>query len=319
MVRGVAGFLLAVAVLWAQNDCSHCDRKYDNAAFMIGKDRAISVGGDRALMINKPENLSVIAYNRFLNLYLIQSKDRKNLVEFKYPFTEKQMTLFNEKGFKDVELIKRQCGLRSFGEIDQKVKDFSILSGMCCKSFGLVSTNGKVIDSEYIKDFLKRQDALYGDIGLRFDDKMRVEYIDPYIAPQIEKGAKIQGFETLRDLEDRILFAKPGSSVKLRYEDSSGKIRTTHFSVKQRFGGGMVSDSFLERFGILFSDDLRIVWINPESKARKAGLKVGDLLKNIDLHEVSTPEEVKTFLTDTPKDRYNYMWERKGFYFFVAL
>ena len=82
----------------------------------------------------------------------------------------------------------------------------------------------------------------------------------------------------------------------------------------------MVSDTFLERFGIYFDPSLKIVRIVPGSQAQKRGLKKGDRLLMIDGKKCGSRGDVREILSgyatggELPE---RFLWERNDFQFFL--
>jgi len=292
-------------------DCAHCEGKFNEAFFTYNGVKALYIGNNQAISIKNPKKN--YRYNPFLHLYLIEGVSHTQSVSIKYPFAEENAGLFQKnKAPVDTRLTK-QCALRKFAQSSQKAAPFSIFSGLCCDVLALSNASGAVIDAKYLNDFITRKSSIYGDIGVRFNEKLEAVHINPYYETGFQKGEKVTG-ESLCGLEEKILFAKPNSVLQIQSSTTTKRVK-----VFQRKGGGFVSDTFLEQFGMQFDAKLTITYVSDNSLAKQKGFKAGDRLLQIDDKAVQTHYDVRQYLTDMPKKSYNYLIERDDFQFFIRI
>lgn len=314
MKQFVLVVLLSLGLL--ASDCEHCEGKFTDAFYTINTVDALYLGNQKSLTIANPGVDAV--YNRFLGIYLIKGRSHSQSVDTIYPFKETKAGLFaSGKINTDVNFTK-QCGLREFVNVAKKIEPFSILSGICCHLLAVANQNGYLIDAKFIEDFVQKENIHYGDIGVRFNEKMEVIYINPYYATSLQVGDRVNNFGSICQLEDRIVFAKSQENISLRVNRTNQNL-TYNVQVYQRFGGGLVSDTFLEQFGLRFSDNLTIIAIEDGSIAHQRGLKVGDRLLRIENHPVANANDVKGFFTYNPQSKYSYLIDRDNFQFFIEI
>jgi hypothetical protein len=305
------GVVLLLGVFVYATDCAHCEGKFKEAFFTYNGVEALYIGNNQALSIKNPKKN--YRYNPFLHLYLIEGVSHTQSVSIKYPFAEEDAGLFQKnKAPTDTHLTK-QCALRKFAQSSQKAAPFSIFSGLCCDVLALSNASAAVIDAKYLNDFIARKSSIYGDIGVRFNDKLEAVHINPYYDTGFEKGDKVTG-ESLCGFEEKILFAKPNGVLEVTVNAKPKRV-----TVFQRKGGGFVSDTFLEQFGMQFDAKLTITYVSDDSLAKQKGFKAGDRLLQIDDTAVRTQYEIRQYLTDMPKKSYNYLIERDDFQFFIRI
>jgi hypothetical protein len=85
---------------------------------------------------------------------------------------------------------------------------------------------------------------------------------------------------------------------------------------QQRYGGGQMSDTFLESKGIYLDEKLTIKSLDKEFQ--KYGLLVGDRLLEVNKVGVKTQEELRSYLENF-KDYSALLFERDNFQFFVNI
>jgi PDZ domain-containing protein len=268
-------------------------------------------------------NAKVIKYDPFLSLYLIE--DRK---KFKHPFKiNNHLSLgvasVNKNRAIEGRINKRQVGLNSFATFSEKVYTPSLLLNSCCALEGIVTPKG-IIEKAYIERFLKSKKSSYGDIGIRVTDKKRavvINRVNPFIKdnPFLEGDivVSIDGKKVYSSalLIKKILFSKIGSYHKLKVKRAS-KYVYYKVQVKKRYGGGYISDTFLEQKGIYFSHNLTVLKIANEFEGY--GLKVGDRLMQVNGTKVTDIADIREHISDF-KYFASLLFERDNFQFFVNI
>jgi hypothetical protein len=268
-------------------------------------------------------NAKIIKYDPFLSLYLVE--DRK---KFKHPFKiNNHLSLgvasVNKKRAIEGKIVKNQIGLNSFATFSEKVTAPALLLNSCAALEGLVTPRG-IIEKEYIERFLNSKSSQYGDIGIRMRDEKGLAVVDrvnPFMKDnKFKKGDLIIALDgkKVKDsaiIMKKILFSKVGSSHKVKVKRGS-KYLTINVKTKKRYGGGYVSDTFLEEKGIYFSQDLTIMKIANEFNSY--GLKVGDRLIQVNAKEVSNTTDIAKHISDF-KFFASLLFEREQFQFFVNI
>jgi C-terminal processing protease CtpA/Prc len=222
---------------------------------------------------------------------------------------------------------QRGVGLNIFFEQNSKTPPNSMISCLCCDIYGIGIGDGKFISSNFIKRFLKTKSVSYGDIGVRFAKRGKrviVVSVNPMFKNQkLRVGDIIKKIDGRRvrkvaDVEDYILFQKVGKSVKLTFSRDN-RVLTRKIKVAKRYGGGELSDSFLESKGIYFDKNLRITSIRKGSFAQKSGLHIGDKLLQIDRVGVSNQDDIRNIFSKLKKKEINLLFDRSDFQFFVKV
>lgn len=272
---------------------------------------------------NAKPNANILKHDPFLNLYLI--KDDK---KFKHPFrTNYKLSLgssaVTSKMVIEGKILKKQIGLNKFATFNETVPTPSLLLNSCCALDGLITPQG-IIQKEYIDNFLNSKELEYGDIGVRVDDEKNliiVQRVDPFDnSMKFKKGDCIISIDNYKvknsaEFMRKILFSKLNKKIKVKIKRDS-KFLTIDTTIKKRYGGGYISDTFLESKGLYFSDDLTILKIGDEFK--KYGLLVGDKLLQVNSKEVSTIDGIRENIDDF-KHFASLLFTRRNFQFFVNI
>ncbi|MEA3331586.1 MAG: PDZ domain-containing protein [Campylobacterota bacterium] len=275
----------------------------------------------RILFSTSIVHAKILKYDPYLSLYLIEDKEG-----FKYPFKiNYNLTLgtagVDKKMAIEGKILKRQVGLNSFAKYSEPLFVPSLLLTSCCSLEGIVTSKG-IIEKEYIDRFVNVKKVSYADIGIRVEDKNKdivVNAINPYMKGNPFKlGDFILEFDgkkvkTSAVLMRKILFSKIGSIHKVKVKRGR-KVLTLKVKGKKRYGGGYLSDTFLEFLGLSFDKNLYIVKI--EKKAEKYGLKLGDRLLQINQTDIFNEEDIIKTILQT-KNSSNLLLQRDGFQFFV--
>jgi len=303
---------------------SSCIAKVKDSS-TIGKTYiSIPVKANKLLVYsNCNPDAKILKYDPFLSLYLIE--DRK---KFAYPF-EVNMRLqlgsaiVNNKTAKEGRILKNQIGLNQFARYSEKLKTPAIISSSCCSLEGLATPEG-VIQKEYLKRFLSKKPVSYSDIGIRVkneDGFVIVRASNPYLQNNpFQKddcivafdGKKVKAASTLMR---NILFSKIGSKHKVKIK-RNGKFMTFKVVSSKRYGGGAISDTFLEHKGIYFNKNLEIVKLSQHFKSY--GLLLGDRLLQVNGVNVKNQAELLHYIEDF-KDFSSLLFERRKFQFFVNI
>jgi len=265
----------------------------------------------------------IIKSDPLLGLYLVEDKK-----SFRYPF---RLNRHHSLGVAAVDkslsiegkIERNQLGLNSLASFSDAQSSPSLLLTSCCSLEGIVTPRG-IIQKVYIKRFLNSTDVTYGDIGVRLKDKKTcvvVSASNPFIKNNSFKkgdcilefdGKKVKSSSTLMQ---KILFSKVGTTHKVKIKRDS-KILNIKVVTAKRYGGGLLSDTFLEHRGIYFDKTLHIIKISKYFK--EYGLILGDQLLQVNGVKVQNQQELLEYIADF-KDFSALLFERRHFQFFVHI
>ncbi|MCD6433710.1 MAG: PDZ domain-containing protein [Sulfurimonas sp.] len=320
----LAFFLLNLQASSCRGGYDSCKQKIIDSKSIVNQSLQFPINKyQRVVFSTTIPHAKILKYDPYLSLYLIE--DKKG---FKYPFKiNYNLTLgtacVDKKMAIEGKILKRQIGLNSFARYSEPLFVPSLLLTSCCSLEGIVTPRG-IIEKEYIDRFVRVKEISYADIGIRVDDKkncITIDAVNPFIKDNPFRigdcvlkfdGKKVANASLLMR---KILFSKIGSIHSLTIKRGS-KLLTFKTEAKKRYGGGYLSDTFLEFLGLSFDKNLYIVKI--EKKAQKYGLKLGDKLLQINQKEITNEEEILKIILQT-KNSSNLLFERKHFQFFVKI
>lgn len=244
--------------------------------------------------------------------------------------------------------VKAQA--QALGELDVLTFDVNgtgaVLSP-CCKLRGIAVGGDKFVPSRYLRHFAAYKDVYYGDVGAVFeekDGKLYVKSVDP-----LGRGAALMAgdeilsvngekFESLRELNERILFAKKGERLKFEikrgYEVLKFGVAVSDDAAKKEQKAPMKADkkaaasdakpqsmpqssdaaSVQKLYGMTFDEKLIVKSVDANSGAAKFGVRVGDKLIQVGQKAVSSRKEALSLLAKGGGQ--NLLFRRNGFDFF---
>jgi hypothetical protein len=301
-----------------------CIKKVNDSNLLQNKSLHIPIKNYKLLIYSKQTpNTKILKHDPFLSLYIIEDKQK-----FKFPFDinmrlQLGSAIVNEKTAIEGKIIKNQVGLNSLAIYSEVLSVPAIISSSCCSLEGIVTPRG-VIQKEYIKRFISSKKVEYGDIGIRVKDNsgfVVVSAINPFMKNNpFKKADKILSFDgkkvkSASIFMKKVLFSKVGSKHKLKVKRGS-KIISLNVTTKKRYGGGDLSDTFLEQKGIYFDKKLHIVSLSKHFKDN--GLRVGDKLIQVNGVAITTEDELRRYIEDF-KDYSSLLLERNKFQFFINI
>ena len=244
--------------------------------------------------------------------------------------------------------VKAQA--QALGELDVLTFDVNgtgaVLSP-CCKLRGIAVGGDKFVPSRYLRHFAAYKDVYYGDVGAVFeerDGKLYVKSVDP-----LGRGAALMAgdeilsvngekFESLRELNERILFAKKGERLKFEIKRGDEVLRfgvaVSDDAAKKEQKAPMKADkkaaasdakpqsmpqssdaaSVQKLYGMTFDEKLIVKSVDANSGAAKFGVRVGDKLIQVGQKTVSSRKEALSLLAKGGGQ--NLLFRRNGFDFF---
>ncbi len=316
--------LLFLNTYACQGGYASCKQKLIDSNSIVGDILTIPSSQKHRIVFAKcTPKQKVIKYDPFLSLYLVEDEDG-----FKYPFKinmnrSPATAALNETTSIEGKIVKEQVGLNYFAKYSEPLFTPAVLTESCCDLEGIVTNKG-IIQKEYLQRFLNNKEVSYSDIGVRVNDinnTVVVSSIDPFFKEnRFKKGDCILEFDgkkvksgsiLMRD----ILFAKNCTLHNLKIKRGSSVLEFKTLTQK-RYGGGFLSDTFLESKGIFFDDDLKVTEIQKELK--NYGVKVGDRLLQVNKTDVYSQDDVRENISEFEEFSF-LLFERDGFHFFVHL
>lgn len=277
----------------------------------------------RVVYTTTPPKEKILKHDPFLSLYLIE--DTKG---FPYPFRiniQEQLGIASVSSKTPIEgkIIKKQVGLNSLATFSEQILYPSVITSSCCSLEAIVTPSG-IIEKEYIERFIKSKDVRYGDVGIRVKEekgKVFVSAVNPFIKNNpFKKGDVLltlnnKKVSSAATFMRHILFAKIGSKQNFTIK-SGAKTQSFTAIIYQRYGGGCISDTFLEEKGLYFNKQLHIIDLQKDFASY--GLKRGDKLIGVNGVTVKTQEDLQSYMAESGEFS-SLLIERDGFEFFVNI
>ncbi len=321
----LAAFFLPTLLFACSGDYALCKQKFNDALVAQQDGLRIPVNGSRYLIYaTTPPSEQVISTNPFLGLYLATTTE-----PFAFPFTLDDSTtgkLIAVDGVMALpgKIVEKQNGLNRPGRFEHPLSDSALLIDACCNLEGIVTRKG-VIDKAFIRHFLESEGrVVYGDAGFRLSDEGKeavIESIDPFMPDNpFQKGDHIAAFDgtavrSSSELMQRILFASPGTPHQVELK-RAGKTVTVEVTLQERMGGGQLSDTYLERFGCYFDQEMYV--IEGGDNANALGVRPGDRLIQVNVTRSDFDDEIRAAMGQQA-EKVSLLFERDGFQFFIEL
>ncbi len=316
--------LLLLNLYACENGYFSCIAKIKDSKTIQNNSLYIPVTNNRLLVYSKYKpNAEILKYDPFLSLYLIADKKR-----FKYPFEinmrlQLGSAIVNDKVSIEGKILKNQIGLNSLGVYSTKFVNVALITNSCCSLEGIATPYG-IIQKEYIKRFLSNTPVVYSSIGIRVENEdglVRVSASNPYLDSNPFKkddviveldGKKVNAASVFIR---HILFSKIASKHTVKIKRGS-KFMTFKVISFKRYGGGRLSDTFLEQKGIYFDESLHIVRLS--EYFIEFGLIIGDQLLQVNGTKVKNQNELLRYIENF-KDFSSLLFSRRNFQFFVDI
>jgi len=318
-LRFLAFSLFFLSALWAES----CSRFFPKSIQLFDGHWAYEVAKGRFVSLHLPAGKSAEARDVMLGLVIFRAPGGRPLPLAK----EREAPLtFCADGKREPARVRTYPVALLPGKLAGKPGEEGALMALCCRLAGISDAKGRWYDAAMIRRLLKN-DTFHGTLGMRLDaskSRPTVKWVDPFAKTRFLPGDRLVGLATMKapntyEAMDRIDRCREGEriGVLVARRDKALKISAR---CMRRFGGGRVSDTFLERFGIRFDDRLRVQSLLPGSEAQKAGLKAGDRLLAVEGERVDNAEAVRKVMSRLAvagKKPRKLLWERAGFQFFL--
>lgn len=291
-----------------------------------------------------------IKFDPFLGLYLVASDTKLEPVKLSDETKAKKSDWVSATAEANSTLHGhvKSMGER-LGEPDtltfEPASSLAVLSA-CCNLRGISVGGGKFIPSRYLKHFMSYQDVYYGDVGVVFEmnaTKFHVKSVEQLGRGQaLMAGDEIltingEKFKSLRELNERILFAKKGEILTFEVL-RDGEVQKFEIAVSN--DANMMSQKskepekkpeskeiaksvqvvnsakdFFKVEGINFDKNLVVKKVDEGSKAANFGIKPGDKLIQVNRSEVKNYKDALK-LAASENGEHVLLFRRNGFDFF---
>lgn len=298
-----------------------CQNFYKQATTSIDSTRVFSIiynGKPHLLAYSKTplKSSKIIKKDRFLGLYLFSGSTP---LSYKIKPLDSYAHTLPLAGVSQSEAINGSItnfekGIFDLGRFSKPLPKDSVISNICFQIYGFYAYGNYFVPKILIDRFLSNKGGIYGDIGVRIIEVAKdsqnlvqknpanptsapksspakksivVEQIDiffpnnPFLPNDIITSINGEKITSSVDFEWRVANLSPNSSAKIGII-RAGQPRTLEVKVGNRYGGGLISDTFLERFGVWLDENLVIRAMQNPLPFNLSLLSEGDQLLWID-------------------------------------
>ncbi|KNE03665.1 PDZ domain-containing protein [Helicobacter pylori] len=328
--------LITFIILWfflnglGAYDFKHCQAFFKKASLQKGGVALKELPKGVYLYYSKtyPKHARVIKSDPFVGLYLLQSAPS----EYVYTLRDldkdaliRPMASIGDNQATEARLLVGQKGYDRYAQISQKTQKNGVISNICYQMLGLGVGGNGFIETKFIKRFLNQKEPYYGDIGVRLEEhhkRLVVVQFDPFFPKNpFLKNDEILAINdykirSLAEFEWVVSNLSYQSLVKVEIKRNH-KIKEVTLKVNKRYGGFLLKDTFLERYGIALDRRFIITKIGNHLPKGLDFLKLGDRILWVNYKSVSfNPKALREALS-APKIEL-LVW-RKGFEFYIKV
>lgn len=313
-------------------DFSKCQEKITDAMLPTPVGDAIAIGSNRYLLFSPvaPNQFKIIRHDPFLQLYLIEADTNDHPLELwdnrptKNP--DKWMASISRQHVEKGQKTGWGTGIDQLATFSSETEPGSVMTGICYQIYGIGVGAKHYIETYYLDRFVKNEAVYYGDIGVRVQEKEGVVITssDPFFPGNpFRVGDRIikvqnQSIENVQEFYDLVINLPEGKRVGIEIK-RYGQIKEFPVVVSRRYGGGYMTDTFLERFGVAVGKNLQVLKATPDSPNRFRWLKPGDRLLSINHQPVERYEDIQNLLSQTRREQVTFLMERDQFQFFIQV
>jgi len=301
-------FMLSNIILSTHSaDFTHCLTYYKNATAFINNTPIYSISyNNKSYLVafsktslNSPR---IIKTDPFLGLYLFEGKTLlsytlKPLDNFS---KTRPIAALNGEQYVRGEILNTEKGIFDRGIFSKPLPKHSVISNICYQIYGITAESNTFIPKKLIERFLSSKGSIYGDIGVRVSPSLVVEQIDPFFNnnPFLPNDKILAinnvSLNNIADFEWIVANVNVGSQTKVQVI-REGKKLTFNINVDKRYGGGLIQDTFLGRYGVMLDKNLKIISMSKQLPFVLSQLSVGDQIIWIDKTPIKTDDNFQHF------------------------
>ncbi|QKF91308.1 PDZ domain-containing protein [Campylobacter sp. CCUG 57310] len=335
-----------------QDDFNACYEKNLPSIVNVAGHEGIALSPNLIAVVKKDEMplRNYIKFDPFLGLYLVASDVSLDPIKMSEDNRTKKSDWVSVT--KDINSTVyghvKSLGER-LGELDTltfDVNDTTAVLSACCNLRGISVGGNKFIPNRYLRHFIAYPDVYYGDVGAIFeamDGKFYVKSVE-----QLGRGQALMAkdeilsinkekFKTLRELNERILFAKKGEILTFEImrdgvverfniavsDSASPKDKKSKDEMKpdvksqetKEIKQANTTNDFFKTQGITLDTQLNVNKVDEGSKAANFGIKTGDKLIQVGKNQVKNRNDAIK-LTSKNSAEHILLFRRNGFDFF---
>lgn len=298
-----------------------CQNFYKQASSVVDSKRVFSImhGGKPYLLAYSKTPLhssKIIKKDIFLGLYLFSGKTplSYNIKPIDSYANSLSLAGVNDSSAVGGVVVRSGGGIFDLARFSKALPKDSVISNICFQIYGFYAYDNYFVPKVLIDRFLSQKGGIYGDIGVRIIESSQsqnlaqknpanpksshattpktpksiiVEQVDiffpnnPFLPKDRIVSINGESVKSSVDFEWKVANLTPNSTAKvsiMRY----GKPQTLEVKVLHRQGGGLLSDTFLERFGVWLDENLVIRAMKTPLPFNLSLLSEGDQLLWID-------------------------------------
>ena len=298
-----------------------CQQFYRQATSVVDSKRVFSLqhNGKSYLLAYSKTPLSsskIIKRDIFLGLYLFSGSTALSYRIKPIDSYANSLSLAGVSASEAVNgvVVSGGRGIFDLAKFSKPLPKDSVISNICFQVYGFYAYDNYFVPKPLIERFLSSKGGIYGDIGVRIIELAQdsqnlatknpanpksvqttksspksiiVEQIDiffpsnPFLPRDRIVSINGESIKSSVDFEWKVANLTPNSTAKVAIV-RNGKAQTLEVKVLHRQGGGLLSDTFLERFGVWLDSNLVIRSMKTPLPFNLSLLSEGDQLLWID-------------------------------------
>ncbi|WP_082942389.1 MULTISPECIES: DUF7488 domain-containing protein [unclassified Helicobacter] len=283
---------------------SACQAYYKQATATIDSVRVygIEYGGKPHLVAFSTTPLKsskIIKKDSFIGLYLFEGKTPmsyrlKPLDSYAHTLP---LAAINAQKAVPGKVLNFERGVFDLGKFSAPLPEGAVISTICYQIYGFSAHGQYFVPKILIDRFLSAKGGIYGDIGVRVSENTQagantnsansvprgviVEQVDLFFPKNVflpkDRILRInqEPINSMADFEWKVANLTPGKTAKVAIMRGN-KILELQTQIDRRYGGGLLSDSFFERYGVVLDKNLVIKGIQKPLPYELSQLSVGD-------------------------------------------
>ncbi|PAF46656.1 hypothetical protein BKH46_06720 [Helicobacter sp. 12S02634-8] len=260
-------------------DFSYCAQYYQKASTpLAGGYRTVSIASGGAVVSVlfaplPPQGLKILKADPFIGLYLVQTPLTPyayHLLPIDGRIKGRELSALTPTTYAQGKILNAQKGFTHYAKFSAPIARNGVVGNICYQIYGIGVGGEYFIDKPYLERFLHQKTPYYGDIGIRVvprEGQLVVYQIDPFfkqnpflpgdILTSIN-DKKLRSYQEFEWISSNLAYGKPASIEIIR----NGKPIKVQVLTDRRYGGFLLPDTFLERFGVRLDKELVVTHID---------------------------------------------------------